>query len=141
MVRSKGHWGYDDAFMEKIRANFFITAENIETGEIYVQEDASGRVVGFYQFVMDDGHLHMDDLFVEPDSIGQGYGKRLFLHAAARTRELGYCGFTLEADPNAEPFYLRMGLVRTHTVISGITGREVPWLRYDLPDCTEGLPS
>jgi GNAT superfamily N-acetyltransferase len=66
-------------------------------------------------------------------AIGQGYGKRLFEHAAALTRELGYEGFTLHADPNAEALYLKLGCVRTGEHESVIPGRSIPHMCYTLP--------
>lgn len=138
--RSKAYWGYDEQFMAWVRANMGITAQQIAEAWVYVCEDADGRVVGFYhlrRLDVPNDRLHLEDLFVEPDAIGKGYGKRLFDHAATLARELGGDGFTLEADPNAEPFYLRMGCVRTGEHESSIPGRFIPHMLYTLPGSEE----
>ena len=48
-------------------------------------------------------------MMVEPYAIGTGCGRRLWDHAVETARGLGVRVITLDADPNAEPFYLRMG--------------------------------
>jgi GNAT superfamily N-acetyltransferase len=133
---SKAYWGYDDQFMAWVQANMNITEEQIAEAWIYVCEEADGRVLGFYHLRRLDAPtsgLHLEDLFIEPDAIGKGYGKLLFDHAAALTRELGGDNFTLEADPNAEPFYLKMGCIRTGEHESSIPGRFIPHMLYKLP--------
>ncbi|MER5627762.1 GNAT family N-acetyltransferase [Streptosporangium sp. NPDC002544] len=68
-------------------------------------------------------------LFVEPDAIGQGVGRRLFEHAVAAAGDLGFARLTIDADPNAEPFYLAMGVTRIGATPSGaIPGRLLPLL-------------
>lgn len=45
----------------------------------------------------------------------------------------GITSFAIEADPNAVPFYLRMGALKVGEVDSKrIPGRKVPVLRFDL---------
>jgi GNAT superfamily N-acetyltransferase len=118
-----------------VRANMSITAQQIAEAWVYVCEEADGRVLGFYHLRPSDAPnsgSHLEDLFIEPDAIGKGYGKLLFDHAAALTRELGGYSFTLEADPNAEPFYLKMGCIRTGEHESSIPGRFIPHMKYVL---------
>lgn len=48
-------------------------------------------------------------------------------------RALGLSSLLIDADPNAEGFYLRMGAERVGEVPSGsISGRMLPLLRYGL---------
>lgn len=58
-------------------------------------------------------------MFVEPSAIGQGVGRLLFEHNLARGRELGFTRFRIDADPNAESFYRKMGAVRVGNAPSG----------------------
>ena len=72
---------------------------------------------------------------VEPGVIGRGVGRRLFEHAVATARELGFKRFTIDSDPDAEPFYLAMGAVRIGTTPSGsIPGRTLPLLAVTITD-------
>jgi len=130
--RSKAYWGYDAAFMQRIMGNMCIKQEQIVNEWVYVIEDAAGQVAGFYQLCRADHGLHLEDLFIEPEAIGKGYGRQLFDHAVELARELGYNRFTLESDPNAENFYLKMGCVRTGQHESLIPGRYIPHMEYHL---------
>jgi GNAT superfamily N-acetyltransferase len=70
-------------------------------------------------------------MFVAPDALGRGTGRLLFEHTVSEARRLGFTRFTIDADPNAEPFYLAMGAVRIGATPSGsIPGRELPLLEY-----------
>jgi GNAT superfamily N-acetyltransferase len=52
------------------------------------------------------------DSFLEPAVIGTGLGRMLWEHAVKSASERGFHTLTLESDPHAEPFYLRMGAER-----------------------------
>ena len=66
--------------------------------------------------------------------MGQGIGRALFRHAAERAAARNALCLTIEADPNAEPFYRRMGAVRAGRVATEIGGRSrnLPILILDL---------
>ena len=48
-------------------------------------------------------------MFVDPSAIGGGAGRTLFEKAVRVARRLGYRRMAILADPNAAPFYQRMG--------------------------------
>jgi len=51
----------------------------------------------------------------------------LFEHARVIAAGLGVERLRIEADPGAEPFYLRMGMVRSGSIASGsIPARTLP---------------
>jgi GNAT superfamily N-acetyltransferase len=66
--------------------------------------------------------------------MGRGFGRALFEHAVEQARALGLASFEIEADPNAEGFYLHMGAKRIGTNVSEMDGarRELPLLIYRL---------
>jgi GNAT superfamily N-acetyltransferase len=131
-LRAKGHWGYDAAFLEACRAELTIAPESIMQRDIFVVEE-DGRVLGFYALAGAIPEAELDDLFVEPDAIGKGYGRLLWDHAAARMRESGATSFIIQADPYAEGFYRAMGAERIGEAPSGsIPGRMLPLLRAHL---------
>ena len=91
------------------------------------------RAQGFYYLKDSDGVCWLEDLFVEPDAMGKGYGKRLFEHAQQMARAAGYSEIQWESDPNAEAFYLKMGAERIgekHSLL--IKGRVLPQMRIVL---------
>jgi len=131
--RSKAYWGYDEAFLNLVRDDMQVTSADIANDHVYVLENNDQRVIGFYSLKTLDGKLHLDALFIEPKAIGSGYGRVLFNHAVSLACELGFTEFTLEADPNAEVFYLKMGAQRVGERESRIKGRYLPQMLYQIP--------
>ncbi|NYV73883.1 GNAT family N-acetyltransferase [Streptomyces sp. UH6] len=133
-LRSKGHWGYDDAFLAACRDELTLRQEDLAPGTATVAEDGAGRVLGF---VLVDGappQGRLDMLFVDPSAIGSGLGRRLFAAALSTARGLGMSRLTIDADPYAEPFYRAMGAQVTGTVPSGsVPGRLLPLMAVDVP--------
>ncbi len=109
-MRSKAHWGYDADFLAACRPGLTITSDYILAHPIFVADDA-GTVIGFYSLVEQIPHqqVDLDFLFIAPEAIGIGVGKRLWQHAVATAREQGYRLMSIVADPNAESFYQKMG--------------------------------
>ncbi|MGW3656897.1 GNAT family N-acetyltransferase [Streptomyces sp. NPDC005151] len=131
-LASKGHWGYDEAFLASCRDELTVYPADIERRRTTVAEE-DGRVLGFTTLdgAPPEGALGM--MFVAPDTLGRGIGRLLFEHTVAEARRLGFVRLTIDADPNAEPFYLAMGAVRIGSTPSGsIPGRELPLLEYVL---------
>ncbi|MBE9097927.1 GNAT family N-acetyltransferase [filamentous cyanobacterium LEGE 07170] len=110
-----------------------VSAIRIQTNPTYVLEE-NERVLGFYMLESPNGRdIELGFLFVEPDAIGQGYGKQLMRHAKAKASELGYQAILIQGDPNAEPFYRAMGGERIGSQPSAsMPGRELPSLRINL---------
>jgi len=131
-LRSKGYWGYDQAFLEACRDELTLTPAEVRAKRTIVAE-RGGRVVGFYTLAGDPPVAGLDHLFVEPAEVGTGVGRALWGHAVAAAQSLGFTRVEIEADPDAEAFYLAMGARRRGTVPSGsIPGRLLPRLEYEL---------
>lgn len=111
-------WGYSDEFMAWEPEAITVMPEHI-TDAITIVLESEERIIGFYvlQFplsLMNGGgrgasSLEMSRLMIEPSAFGTGCGRLLWDHAVSTARYLGVSVITLDADPNAEPFYLRMG--------------------------------
>lgn len=125
-LRSKAHWGYDAAFLHACRDELTVAANEVARRRATVA-DRDGRVLGFTTLEGEPPAGVLGMMFVEPRAIGQGIGRLLFEHTIAAGRDLGFTRLTIDADPNAEPFYRAMGAVRTGSVPSGsIAGRVLP---------------
>lgn len=72
---------------------------------------ASGRIIGFATWLRDGDALELDDLFVDPDWMGQEVGLALVEDVAARARSLGLRRVQVLANPSALDFYARAGFV------------------------------
>ena len=131
-VRSKAHWGYDAGFMDRIRDAMSLSPTDVADDEVWALEDGTGRVVGYHR-VMTGDPAEVEDLWVEPDAMGSGHGRRLFEHAVAIARSAGASALELDADPNAVGFYERMGMERIgETASTTFPGRSLPRMRMAL---------
>lgn len=131
-LRSKAYWGYDSAFMEACRDELTLTNEIFQNSIIVVAEN-DGAIYGVAQLdpMVPDGVL--EKLFVAPEAIGQGVGRELFEWTVETAQGLGMTNFTIDGDPNAVAFYLKMGAFQIGSSPSGsIPGRMLPQFRYDI---------
>lgn len=103
-------WGYSDAFMAWEPEAITVTPELIDGSVTSVLEDG-GRLVGFYVLRGKPPHIEMSRLMIDPSVFGTGCGRLLWDHAVSIAREMGAVAITLDADPNAEPFYRHMGAI------------------------------
>ena len=126
-MRSKAHWGYDQAFLEAVRPLLEFTEADLARVPVYVLTD-QGEAVGVYRLEGEPPRGVIEDLWLDPRLIGRGIGRRLFEHALLTARELGFESLLIESDPNAEGFYLAMGAVLVGERRSP-SGRTLPLLR------------
>lgn len=125
-LASKAHWGYDDAFLERCRADLTVHEQDLATNHVFVARD-DDRALGFYQLLaLDESRVELDMLFVDPQSIGGGVGGALMRHARTLARGEGAAMMQLTADPFAVPFYEHFGAVLVGSSIAPSTGRSLP---------------
>jgi GNAT superfamily N-acetyltransferase len=118
---SKRYWGYPERWISLWSSTLTITPEFVRDNEVYA--------------LTGEGHeLELDHLWVSPDWIGSGTGRLLFEHAMERVASRGASIVEIEADPNAEGFYLRMGARRVGENVYEIEGirRTLPRLMVEL---------
>jgi GNAT superfamily N-acetyltransferase len=131
-VRSKAHWGYPEHQMTAFRLVLTMTPEDLAATRSVVAE-VSGRPVGFATVLAAPPDGELSNLWVEPDTIGSGVGRLLWEHAIRLAREAGVRDLHIEADPNAEGFYLAMGARRVgYRPSSAVPGRVLPLLQFSL---------
>ena len=130
---AKRSWDYPESWIEGWRDILTIGAEFIAANAAYVAIE-NGRPVGFYLLTMEIDDIHLDHLWVLPAAMHRGIGRSLFEHAVAQTRTLGFHLIKIEADPNAEGFYERMGARRIGSNVTEVAGnrRELPLLVLEL---------
>jgi ribosomal protein S18 acetylase RimI-like enzyme len=94
-----------------------------------VAVDGSGRRLGFsVVLAAENGRCELDDLFVEPDSMGLGVGRLLVDDAAGRAAAAGAGRLDVIANPNALGFYERVGF----RVTGDMSTRFGPGIRMSL---------
>lgn len=133
-MRSKSYWGYDQAFLEACRDELTLLPEELKARRVIVA-DSGGKPVGFYSLEGQPPEGELGYLFVEPSTIGCGIGRQLWNHMCGTSRRLGFRQIRIESDPDATSFYQSRGADLVGAVASGsIPGRELPLLRYVLPE-------
>lgn len=128
-MRSKQSQGYDDAFMAQCEDELRVRDSWIETDDFWVAEAPDGRIIGCIRLEKgsDSGFGELATCFVDPDWQGRRVGRVMVEHLWKRAREIGLKTVGLDADPNAEPFYARMGFRTVGRSPSGsIPGRTLP---------------
>ncbi len=129
-VASKSYWGYPEALITQWAQTEIITPRAIQEDMVF-KACADGTVIGWYRLIPLLPVNELEDLWVLPDYIGRGVGRTLFEHAVIQAKSTGAGQFELAADPNAEPFYIRMGCRRIGECMSE-WGRAIPHMVYDL---------
>lgn len=128
-MRAKASWGYDAAFMEACRAELTLTPEKMAAWTIWVAE-VDGALAGMVALA---GGGEVEDFFVEPRLQGRGVGGALMATLTAAARAEGLAALALDADPNAEAIYHRLGFRTVGRSPSGsIPGRTLPRMRLGL---------
>jgi GNAT superfamily N-acetyltransferase len=129
--RSKAHWGYDAEFLRIVAADLTVTSAAIKTHEVWVLKE-DGKILGFHQVKLGDP-AWLEDLWLEPEVIGKGYGRQLWEHALSIARAGGAWAVEFNAEPFAMGFYEKMGAVQVgETPSRFIPGRKLPLMRVHL---------
>lgn len=131
-MRSKAHWGYDAEFMADARADLEVVPDRfLPDFHVYIME-TNKEVIGFCSLCpVDIRTVELTHLFIQPQHIGHGYGKRLWRHALLVAQCEGYRRVILSSDPFAEVFYARQGAVGIGTKESTVrAGRMLPLMEF-----------
>jgi ribosomal protein S18 acetylase RimI-like enzyme len=132
-MEAKAHWGYPTEVLESWRQLLLVTAVDIESKRVFVGA-IDEAVVGFYSLAPAAGAWELDNLWVSPKFMHRGLGRELLAHALEHARRGGASRVIVDADPNAESFYLQSGAVRCGEVPAPIPGqpeRVRPQLVFD----------
>ena len=130
---AKRHWGYPEHWMERWCESLTITPEFVERNQVYAAT-LNEEILGFYALAGEGREIQLEHLWVSPERIGTGVGRLLFDHAARRAASLGAEILRVEADPNAEGFYRRMGAAHVGETSYPIDGqrRTLPLLALEV---------
>ena len=100
-----------------------LSAADIERDEAWVLDDGE-RMVGFLRISLAGREAEIEELHLEPEWIGRGFGRRLFEHGVERARARDARRLIWSTDRYALGFYLAMAGVITGSEPSGIEGDE-----------------
>ncbi|MED0991222.1 GNAT family N-acetyltransferase [Bacillus nitratireducens] len=129
-LHSKATWNYSEEFILACKEDLTITEEYIKNNFVYVLENDNTKI-GFFSFLRNDNAL--DFLYMHPSYKGKGYGKILWEFVIEQAEGLGIKSFTIDSDPNAKGFYLKMGAKLIGETPSTVCkDRLLPLLKYDV---------
>jgi len=136
-LRSKAHWGHDQKFLNECRDELTYSDKQISNAqfEFYVFE-MKQSIVAFYALEFDSPHIaELEAMFIEPEFIGCGLGRKLFSHATSRCQTRAVNRLMIQADEFAADFYVAMGARQCGSRESGsISGRHLPLFEFKLSD-------
>jgi GNAT superfamily N-acetyltransferase len=129
---AKRHWRYPERWIQIWRDILTVTPTLVAANPTFaaIEDD---RVVGFSSLTLEP-RPDLTHLWVLPSAMGRGFGRALFERLVEEAKALRLSAFEIEADPNAEAFYLHMGAKRVGTSVTEIEGerRELPLLIYQV---------
>lgn len=130
-LAAKGSWGYTAQQLQAWRAELVPTAASLSARPSVVAE-VDDIAVGFCQLALADGRAELAHLWVHPDAMRQGIGRRLLAEAVRQLAQRGIAWLEIDSDPHAAPFYVACGAEAVGCVSAPIAGdplRTRPQLR------------
>ena len=120
-IAAKQFWGYSSEDIERWRPLLTISALDVASKPVFVAE-IENEVVGFYLLAPTARAWQLDHLWVSPRFARRGIGRTLLAHAENVASLAGASTIVVDADPNAEPFYIACGCIRQGIVPAPIVG-------------------
>src|SRR6266404_5301275 len=131
-LKAKAYWGYSADTIESWRQELSVSSDTITSRPTFVAA-VGDQIAGFYSLVPSTHSWKLDHLWVLPQFMDRGIGRALVAHALETAARGGASYVTVDADPNAESFYLACGAARCGEVpapIPGEPGRVRPQLAF-----------
>jgi len=116
---AKQHWGYSQSAMQSWTDDLTVTSAAIESNPTFLAEE-NATPVAFYMLSAEGADWELEHFWVAPQSMRRGIGTMLFKHALEVARRHGGTVLHIDADPNAERFYLACGARRMGSVAAPI---------------------
>lgn len=130
--KSKAFWGYDEQQMERWNDLLTITSDYILKNETY-KLLLENEIIGYYSLLkIDPQTLKIDNLFISPEFIGNGLGKKLMADVFEKAKLNNYTSVILDSDPNAEGFYSHLGFIKIDQVKTSVKNRFLPVMKKTL---------
>jgi GNAT superfamily N-acetyltransferase len=95
-----------------------LTGEGISEGRTRVATSTWDHIVGFATTLRSGRALELEDLFVDPDWMRQGVGRRLMRDVVAFAQRVHARRVEVTANPHALAFYENVGFVHVGQVVT-----------------------
>ncbi|WP_299444335.1 GNAT family N-acetyltransferase [uncultured Aquimarina sp.] len=125
-IRSKSHWNYSKEQIEEWRDDLTVSEIYILEKEVYKLINRND-LIGYYSyFRINDLDVKLENLFIEPEFIRKGFGKMLMNDFLQRIQNAKFERIILDADPNVEKFYEKIGFKVIGKLETSIKNRFLP---------------
>jgi GNAT superfamily N-acetyltransferase len=118
IARSKAHWKWPEGYLEKSLPLHTISSAYLRSNHCFEGLDAHDKLIAFVSVVVSDARTVLDNLWVAPELLGKGIGRRACEWVFQLARERGWTELWVFPDPPAEGFYEKLGF--------SDTGEQVP---------------
>ena len=88
-IASKSYWNYDEELLKSWTNALTITENYILEKTVY-KLVSDKTIIGYYSFFIDNDCIELDNLFVLPEYIGSGIGKRLLFDFLEKAKDLNF---------------------------------------------------
>jgi N-acetylglutamate synthase-like GNAT family acetyltransferase len=123
IARSKAHWSWPEGYLKQALLLHSVSPTYLRSNHCFEVLDANDQLIAFFSLVVDEARVVLDNLWVTPDLIGKGIGRRACERVFLLAREQGWTELWVLPDPPAEGFYVKMGFSDTgERVPSRVTG-------------------
>jgi GNAT superfamily N-acetyltransferase len=142
VMESKAHWDYTQEQLAMWRGELTVPSDVINAGQAYVGV-IDGTLVAMMALIPAVMTWELSYFFVGPAWMKRGIGKSMFQFAIETAQKKGARAVRIDADPNAEPFYLSCGAIRSHVIsapIAADANRIRPQMLLVIPTRKAGLP-
>ena len=126
-VAAKMHWQYPAEWLAHWLPGLTVTVNDLMQAQYHCLV-LRHKVVGFCGISESNTQYEIEHLWVLPQYIGQGYGKRLLGQALQWVVQKPK-PIVVVADPNAQPFYAKQGFVTFSHQESYPKGRYLPVMK------------
>lgn len=130
-LSSKATWNYSEEFILACKEDLTITQQYMKDNYVYVLEE-NQELIGFFSFQRKEVDS-LDFLYLDPAYKGKGYDRILWESVVQKAVELNIKSFTIDSDPNAKGYYIKMGAeLIGETPSTVFKNRLLPLFRYDV---------
>ncbi|WP_242220963.1 GNAT family N-acetyltransferase [Bacillus cereus group sp. BfR-BA-01380] len=130
-LSSKATWNYSEEFILACKEDLTITEQYMKNNYVYILEE-NQEIIGFFSFQRKEVDS-LDFLYLHPAYKGRGYGRILWESVVQKAVELNMKSFTIDSDPNAKGYYVKMGAkLIGETPSTVFKNRMLPFLQYDV---------
>jgi GNAT superfamily N-acetyltransferase len=135
IARSKAHWSWPQGYLEMALPLHTITPEYLQSNLSFEVLDTHNKLIAFVSIVVGSARVVLDNLWVTPELIGKGIGRRACEHVFRLARQREWTELWVTPDPPAERFYVKAGFSDTgERVPSRVPGGPIfSTYRIDLP--------